>query len=478
MKLTFEIISGNNTGEIKEFSSNIINIGSLETNDLVFNCDNNVSPNHAMVKVDQDKVYIYNHSSNGTYINNELIDNAILDQDSTIKLGQDGPSFKISFDIDETILPIYEDNGQNRRWYDRDALISKSMKIFEQTNNEKAISVANELIKILNKQDSNVIFVRSDINIEGEIRELPQQYRWYDLNKSIQIVVETLKVCKPETQHELVTQLIIMLDTDESKTVTETTNIHSINCPKCNQIISEQSNFCLSCGHNIKSSSNEKQNLLPLLLLAILIPAICGLLVVVLMFLFPGKKEPVNSTSNNTKTNHSTSEPTGSRIPEIPSNNSYYNNENNYTLTIARTDDYAVKHPDKCRVYLRPTYESHQLNEKELEERYEPGFIYCGSTATVINYQEPLYQIETPDGRTGWIYAGTTNNRNLPPELNPPICILNQDTPMTLPNGNYGKLAEGSRIVVISQDSAMDTYTIAHHNGTTATIDKSVCNIR
>lgn len=766
MKLLIEHLNGSKKGEKQEFSKVTINIGSDSSNDIILEDLDNTSPNHAMVFLDKDKYIIFNHSEKGTYIDDCPIIKAEITEKSIIKFGINGPSFLFEVIKDNNELPKVTIPEDCKRWYDRNTLISKSIDLLKNTNNQKASIIATKLLEVLNKQDPESLYIRSDIKIDDEIKSLPRQSRWYDYNKIIQKIIESLKLCKPEMQEYLVTQMIIMIDTSGSTIEKEnkdkiennsepeeiqrianlinndndnlqknkevSSNKESINntfnclnckeiningakfciscgykfvnqiltCPKCSFDNKESSKFCLGCGNNLfeqfiscpecrfdnkksakfclgcgykfvnenltcpecgfdnkesakfclgcgcsfeeeeilqdnysnnaygkfdlcKNNSDDKSETLNLTLTVVIVILVVLAMIYIIILLFPKSKinnvtyhlkhstgtvdkhfkSPINNKSNhltkydNIQSNNikvasdgdSYSKITTNETPKSQDNSDlisilnqlenkyidsrslkglspwklkvlrnglyakygkpfkskdlqcFFNNKNWYsvdndfselslnnvekaniqkilnyekqigsgiidkdlgcgysgtgteynisnqsiskttsrnTLVINRSDEYAKSNPEMCRVYLRPTYESHFLSEDQLKAQYgNVDYVYCGTKAQVLEYNEPTYKIKTADGKVGWIYAGTVTQKNLPKKFDTTICRLNKSVKMILPNSKEGQMLKGSSFVVISKNNANNVYNIIHSNGTFASVKMSDCNI-
>ena len=260
MKISIEFLTEPNKGIKCDYESPTIHIGYLSSNDIVFEQSDDVSPNHAAIIIDNDIPTLYDHSAYGTYVDNNPIEKIVLYDGAIIQLGKNGPSFKVCLSDDESELPLYNSREEkNRRWYDRDALITKAMAILKDTKDDKAVKVANALIKLLNKQPSEVIFISSNIDVSKEIKELPQECRWYDLNKSVQKVVESLKLCAPEFKDEFTTQMIRMLENiDQEESVYLSSHKEFFNCSFCNYLNLSNSKFCSNCGGELNYKSKDE----------------------------------------------------------------------------------------------------------------------------------------------------------------------------------------------------------------------------
>ncbi len=89
-----------------------------------------------------------------------------------------------------------EEYYDKRRWYDRDPLLSKSMKTLEETDDETQIKVALNLIKIIIEHNisSNEFEAVGDIlaaveeGVEGR-----GNARWYDIDQTVRTAITMLE---------------------------------------------------------------------------------------------------------------------------------------------------------------------------------------------------------------------------------------------------------------------------------------------
>lgn len=96
-----------------------------------------------------------------------------------------------------------EEYYDNRRWYDRDPLLSKSMKTLEETDDETQIKVALNLIKIIIEHNisSNEFEAVGDIlaaveeGVEGR-----GNARWYDIDQTVRTAITMLENSSEQIQ--------------------------------------------------------------------------------------------------------------------------------------------------------------------------------------------------------------------------------------------------------------------------------------
>ncbi|GEM_PF-978637 len=94
----------------------------------------------------------------------------------------------------------------NRRWYDRDPILSKAMRILETSDDRFQIQVALNLIKVIIEHniDSSAFNTIEDIlsGIEEGRCEKGSE-RWYDIDLTIKTAVQMLENCPEEMQSKI-----------------------------------------------------------------------------------------------------------------------------------------------------------------------------------------------------------------------------------------------------------------------------------
>ncbi len=95
----------------------------------------------------------------------------------------------------------YSENA--RRWYDKDPVLSRSMKTLEESDDETQIKVALNLIKII--VEHNLAY--SEFSDVEEIIEAVDDGmvergsgRWYDIDKTLRAAINMLENCPAQTQ--------------------------------------------------------------------------------------------------------------------------------------------------------------------------------------------------------------------------------------------------------------------------------------
>lgn len=97
-------------------------------------------------------------------------------------------------------------NMNYRRWYDRDPILSKAMKILETSDDRFQIQVALNLIKIVIEHniESNTFNTVEDIlKAVEEGRCEKGNERWYDIDLTIRTSVQMLEKCPQEMQSKI-----------------------------------------------------------------------------------------------------------------------------------------------------------------------------------------------------------------------------------------------------------------------------------
>lgn len=97
-----------------------------------------------------------------------------------------------------------EEYSDKRRWYDRDPLLSKSMKTLENSDDETQIKVALNLIKVIIEHniESNQFSEVGDILAAVEDgREERGNARWYDIDSTVRTAINMLEGSSSKMQN-------------------------------------------------------------------------------------------------------------------------------------------------------------------------------------------------------------------------------------------------------------------------------------
>ena len=108
---------------------------------------------------------------------------------------------------------IYREN-QYRRWYDKDPILSKSMRTLEESDDETQIKVALNIIKII--IEHNIAYEEytevDDIISAVEDGMNPNYtHRWYDIEKTVKVAISMLENSPFETQKVIAKQMAQMV---------------------------------------------------------------------------------------------------------------------------------------------------------------------------------------------------------------------------------------------------------------------------
>ena len=101
-----------------------------------------------------------------------------------------------------------------RRWYDRDPLLSKAMKILETSGDKFQIQVAINLIKIVieHKIENNTLTTVEDIMRAVEDGKTEKgNSRWYDIDQTIRTSIQMLENCPEEMQEKISHEIAAMV---------------------------------------------------------------------------------------------------------------------------------------------------------------------------------------------------------------------------------------------------------------------------
>lgn len=115
-----------------------------------------------------------------------------------------------------------EYSSQQRRWYDKDPVLSEAVKTLEETDDQTQIKVALNLIKIIiehNIEDEKFEAVDDIINAVGSGLDDNRRGRWYDIDTTLRTAMNMLQNCPPDTQKviakEMAKMVVDKIKTDE-----------------------------------------------------------------------------------------------------------------------------------------------------------------------------------------------------------------------------------------------------------------------
>lgn len=119
-----------------------------------------------------------------------------------------------------------EYSNKHRRWYDKDPILSRSMKTLEASDDETQIKVALNLIKIIaehNMAFSEYTDVNEIIAAVEEGMDTRSNSRWYDIDRTVRAAINMLENSTPEAQKMLAKEMakIVIDKIKEDKDVEE-----------------------------------------------------------------------------------------------------------------------------------------------------------------------------------------------------------------------------------------------------------------
>jgi len=102
----------------------------------------------------------------------------------------------------------------NRRWYDKDPVLSKAMRILETSDDKFQIQVALNLIKVIiehNIEENRFNTVEDILAAVEDGRCEKGSERWYDLDLTIKTSVQMLENCPQEMQSKIARSIAELL---------------------------------------------------------------------------------------------------------------------------------------------------------------------------------------------------------------------------------------------------------------------------
>lgn len=113
-----------------------------------------------------------------------------------------------------------EYSNRQRRWYDKDPVLSQAIATLEQSDDETQIKIALNLIKIIiehNIEDEKFEAVEDIINAVGSGLDENRKGRWYDIDSTVRTAMNMLQNCPEATQRIIAKEMAIMV-VDKIKT--------------------------------------------------------------------------------------------------------------------------------------------------------------------------------------------------------------------------------------------------------------------
>jgi len=113
-----------------------------------------------------------------------------------------------------------EYSNQQRRWYDKDPVLSQAVHTLEQSDDQTQIRIALNLIKIIiehNIEEEQFEAVEDIINAVGSGLDENRKGRWYDIDTTLRTAMNMLQNCPQATQHLIAKEMAKMV-VDKIKT--------------------------------------------------------------------------------------------------------------------------------------------------------------------------------------------------------------------------------------------------------------------
>ena len=116
-----------------------------------------------------------------------------------------------------------EYSNHQRRWYDKDPVLSQAVSTLEHSDDQTQIRIALNLIKIIiehNIEDEKFEAVEDIINAVGSGLDDNRKGRWYDIDTTLRTAMNMLQNCPEATQHviakEMAKMVVDKIKTDDS----------------------------------------------------------------------------------------------------------------------------------------------------------------------------------------------------------------------------------------------------------------------
>ena len=118
------------------------------------------------------------------------------------------------------------ENQYFSRWYDKDPVLSMSMRTLAGSSDERQIAVALNLIKVIiehNIRDNKYENVEDIMQAVEDGRIQRGHSRWYDIDSTVRTAIQMLEKCSPETKKKVaidMAQIVIekiIQDDDEAE---------------------------------------------------------------------------------------------------------------------------------------------------------------------------------------------------------------------------------------------------------------------
>ncbi len=104
---------------------------------------------------------------------------------------------------------------EQRRWYDKDPLLSMAMKILEESADAEQLRLAMHVVKIINEHNIDVAAdgVNGSTGDDASLVSLTAHNgRWYDFDQTLQASIEALRCSDGDTQKIIAREIAQMLN--------------------------------------------------------------------------------------------------------------------------------------------------------------------------------------------------------------------------------------------------------------------------
>jgi hypothetical protein len=101
-----------------------------------------------------------------------------------------------------------------RRWYDKDPVLSQAVKTLEESDDDTQIRISLNLIKIIiehNIEDEEFESVDEIIDAVGSGLDDDRKGRWYDIDATLRTAMNMLQNCPQTTQHIIAKEMAKMV---------------------------------------------------------------------------------------------------------------------------------------------------------------------------------------------------------------------------------------------------------------------------
>lgn len=121
-----------------------------------------------------------------------------------------------------------EYSNHQRRWYDKDPVLSQAVSTLENSDDQTQIRIALNLIKIIiehNIEEEKFEAVEDIINAVGSGLDDNRKGRWYDIDSTLRTAMNMLQNCPEATQHiiakEMAKMVVDKIKTEEDDDIEE-----------------------------------------------------------------------------------------------------------------------------------------------------------------------------------------------------------------------------------------------------------------